>query len=415
MYEKDNRLGGHSNTVDVNSSIGTLPVDTGFIVYNEHNYPNLTALFDYLGVETQACSMSFSVSNHHMEYAGGEGLGGIFAQGSNGLRPEFWRMLIDIVRFYRRMGSENASIPNDISLGELLKQQKLSRSFIYNHLLPMGAAIWSTPMEKMLEYSASSFIEFCRNHGLLQLANRPQWHSVVGGSREYVTRIVNDYRGQLLCNRAVKSVRRMGGRILLEDWQGNREDFDELVFACHPDQSLKMLSDANAEETALLGAFHYQRNRAILHSDETLMPKNKAAWAAWNYLSDGASDVSVSYWMNKLQHLDCPEAMIVSLNPLNMPREDKIHASFLYDHPMFNHETKQAQTQLWDLQGKNNTWFCGAWCGHGFHEDGLQSGLLVAEALSGLARPWSDRRDHWNARIPLPESWCRGKLSTEAA
>ncbi|MBB6520089.1 NAD(P)/FAD-dependent oxidoreductase [Pseudoteredinibacter isoporae] len=415
LYEKDDRLGGHSNTVEVDSSIGKLPVDTGFIVYNERNYPNLMALFDHLGVKTQACSMSFSVSNHQMEYAGGEGLSGIFAQSANSLRPEFWRMLVDIIRFYRRMSDEEQSVPNDISLGELLEQQKLSRSFIYNHLLPMGAAIWSTPMDKMLEYSASSFIEFCRNHGLLQLANRPQWHSVVGGSREYVKRIIDEYQGELLCNRAVKSVRRLGGRVLIEDWQGNREDYDELVMACHPDQSLKLLNDASEEESRLLRLFQYQRNRAILHSDESLMPKSKSAWAAWNYLSDGASEVSVSYWMNKLQHLECPEAMIVSLNPLEMPDEDKIHASFLYDHPMFNNDTKQAQTELWNIQGHNNTWFCGAWCGHGFHEDGLQSGLIVAEALGGLSRPWSDDGAKWNARIPLPDSWRKTSASIEAA
>lgn len=415
LYEKDDRLGGHSNTVEADSSVGKVPVDTGFIVYNERNYPNLTALFDYLGVKTQACSMSFSVSNHCMEYAGGEGFGGIFAQASNSFRPEFWRMLVDIVRFYRRMDSDSQAIPEEMSLGELLTREGLSQSFIYNHLLPMGAAIWSTPMDKMLDYSARSFIEFCRNHGLLQLANRPQWHSVVGGSREYVKRIVSDFNGELLCNRAVKSVRRMGGRVFIEDWQGNQDDYDELVMACHPDQSLKILSDASAEESSILSVFKYQRNRAILHSDESLMPKSKAAWAAWNYLSDGASDVSVSYWMNKLQHLQCPEAMIVSLNPLRIPDEEKIHASFLYDHPMFNNETKRAQTELWNVQGKNNTWFCGAWCGHGFHEDGLQSGLIVAEALSGMSRPWLDEGSQWNARIPLPKFWSKKAPSIEAA
>jgi len=204
-------------------------------------------------------------------------------------------------------------------------------------------------------------------------------------------------------------------KISIEDWQGKKEHYDEVVFACHPDQSLKLLEDIRADEKELLGCFEYQRNRAILHSDENLMPKNKSAWAAWNYLSDGNSDVSVSYWMNKLQHLKCEEAMIVSLNPLRMPQESKIHASFLYDHPLFNQKTKQAQKSLWSIQGKHNTWFCGAWCGHGFHEDGLQSGLLVAEAISDVKRPWLTDDDKWNSRIPLSRSFDGWMKRNEAA
>ena len=415
LYEKDDRLGGHSNTVDAVSRLGGIPVDTGFIVYNEHNYPNLTALFDHLGVSTQACAMSFSVSNERFEYAGGEGLQGLFAQLANVLKPQFWRMLIDIISFYRKMNVQNLEIDKDISLGELLREMKMSDVFCRHHLLPMGAAIWSTPMDKMLDYPAASFIEFCQNHGLLQLYNRPQWHSVCGGSREYVKKLVDDFQGTALCNRAVKSVRRIASKILIEDWQGKKEHYDEVVFACHPDQSLKLLEDIRADEKELLGCFEYQRNRAILHSDENLMPKNKSAWAAWNYLSDGNSDVSVSYWMNKLQHLKCEEAMIVSLNPLRMPQESKIHASFLYDHPLFNQKTKQAQKSLWSIQGKHNTWFCGAWCGHGFHEDGLQSGLLVAEAISHVKRPWLTDDDKWNSRIPLSRSFDRWMKRNEAA
>ena len=280
----------------------------------------------------------------------------------------------------------------------------------------MGAAIWSTPMDKMLDYPAEAFIRFCNNHGLLQVKDRPQWHTVVGGSREYVTRLCDQVKGQILTHHAIRQVRRMGGKVLVSDRQGGEWMFDHIVFACHADQSLKLLSDIRPEEQDVLRHFRFERNRAVLHSDTALMPKRRSVWSSWNYLGNDISQggqLSVSYWMNALQPLATTQPMIVTLNPYQEPREGSVHASFLYDHPVFDQSAIEAQEKLWHIQGNHNTWFCGAWCGYGFHEDGLQSGLLVAEALSDTQRPWEI--EGMNSRIPLPINWKPTRYKAEAA
>jgi predicted NAD/FAD-binding protein len=407
LFEKDDRFGGHSNTVVVNTQDGPIPVDTGFIVYNPVNYPNLTALFQHIGVDTVATDMSFAVSAEqgNIEY-NGNGLGGIFASWSNLFNPRVWRMLIDVLRFYRECKHWPDQISEQTTLGQLLEQKGFSNELRDLHLIPMGAAIWSTPASQMLEYPALSFLRFCQNHGLLQVNDRPQWHTVKGGSREYVRKLIAQIQPSTICNRGVRRIIRREDGVELIDSRGEQRHFDEVVLACHADQALALLSDASEQEQLLLGAFEYQRNRAILHSDTRLMPRNRKVWSSWNYMSqenrdDSAQEgsLAVSYWMNKLQPLATDQPLIVTLNPPVEPEEGSIHCSFLYDHPVFSENAISAQQELHKLQGQNRTWFCGSYFGYGFHEDGLQSGLAVAEALGAPKRPWSvaeeSGRIHW--------------------
>lgn len=397
LFEKDDRLGGHSNTVEVDIAGSRIAVDTGFIVFNPVNYPNLVKLFETLDVASCETEMSFAVSldRGRLEYSG-TSLNGLFAQRGNLLRPRFWTMISDLLRFYR-MSADMLSIPaiESITLRELLQQGGYGEAFIRDHLIPMGAAIWSTPADKMLDYPAMSFLRFCQNHGLVQLKDRPQWRTVIGGSREYVSRIAATLDGNIRLNSHIHRIHRLDGKVILEDLHGGRETFDHVVLACHADQALELLAQPDQQERELLRCFPYQRNRAILHSDTALMPRRRGAWASWNYLADsqaestqGGSDLSVTYWMNSLQPLKTDTPLLVTLNPLVEPEAGSIHRSFLYDHPVFSLEAIAAQKRLWDLQGVRNTWYCGAYFGYGFHEDGLQAGLAVAEALGGLPRPW---------------------------
>ncbi|WP_370978568.1 NAD(P)/FAD-dependent oxidoreductase [Agaribacterium sp. ZY112] len=407
LYEKDDRLGGHSNTVSfnlptdsksrahtANDSAEKVDVDTGFIVYNPINYPNLVQLFKYFNVENCKTEMSFgiSINEGQLEYSG-TGLRGLFSQKSNLLKPKFWGMIRELTRFYRDAEAlEQKYELDNISLGDLLERENYGKSFIYDHLLPMGAAIWSTPVDKMLNYPASSFMRFCRNHGLVQLKDRPQWRTVVGGSINYVNKLAEHFQGELKLNSRIHRIIRRDGFVYIEDHHGKQDCYDEVVLACHSDQALALLDQASDEEQRLLSCFPYQRNKAYLHTDDSLMPKRKQAWSAWNYLSAGKRDqsqqVCVTYWMNRLQPLSTETDLFVSLNPIKEPKPDKIIRSFFYDHPEFGKNALSAQKELWSLQGKQQTWFCGAYFGYGFHEDGLQAGLAVAEQLGGIERPW---------------------------
>jgi predicted NAD/FAD-binding protein len=404
LYEKDDRMGGHSNTVEVEVDVNASaqPVDTGFIVYNERNYPNLVALFEHLGVQTRATDMSFAASLEagRFEYSG-SGLRGLFAQPKNILRPRMWSMLRELRRFYREAPTTLATPGSaELTLGDYLKQQGYGEAFVQDHLLPMGAAIWSTPAQDMLQYPLTAFVRFCQNHGLLSLAERPTWRTVVGGSREYMRKLTAAYSDRVRLNTAVRAIRRLPDRVLIEDRQGGIDSFDHVVMAAHADQSLHLLADADPAERKLLSKFRYERNLALLHSDPALMPHNKRAWASWNFLSHGRGEeqkVSVTYWMNRLQHISDDSPLFVTLNPLQQPQAGRILRSFMYEHPLFDQEAIAAQRLLWNLQGVRRTWFCGAYFGHGFHEDGLQAGLAVAEQLGGLRRPW--RLDQPNSRI----------------
>jgi len=408
LFEKDDRLGGHSNTVSFNLDSTNVDVDTGFIVFNPVNYPNLVKFFQTLDVATCDTDMSFAVSINQgsLEYSG-TGLKGLLAQKRNLVRPSFWKMIRELLHFYKH--SETFASHYDLdrmTLGELLMQQGYSQQFIYDHLLPMGAAIWSTPVEKMLNYPASSFLRFCRNHGLVQLKDRPQWQTVIGGSKRYVDKIAADLNGKIRLNSRIHKIVRSEEGVFVVDHHGKQERFDDVVLACHSDQALALLDAPTEEEKRLLQIFPYQRNKAYLHLDQSLMPKRKAVWSSWNYMSEGERDqtqeVSVTYWMNQLQPLKTEKPVFVSLNPLEEPEEGSIIRTFFYDHPEFGRDALASQKELWSLQGQQSTWFCGAYFGYGFHEDGLQSGLAVAEALGGIPRPWA--LEDKNSRIFVTET-----------
>ena len=395
VYEKRDRLGGHSATVDVKIAGKTIPVDTGFIVYNENNYPNLIRLFKYLGVKTAASDMEFSVSldNGKLEWKGGKKLSGIFAQPTNILSPSFLKMLRDIFRFNKRarVDLQNGALCG-LTFDDYLNKTGFSKRLKNDYLVPMTSAIWSTPSKKMLEFPAESLIQFMKNHSLIQ-SERPSWRTVSGGSREYVSRLNADTNAKFRKNAEVVSIERAANGVSVTDINGHTELFDEVVLASHSDQSLKMLKDASAEEQAILSSVQYVQNDVWLHRDPSLMPKRKKAWAAWNYIGNrnvlDDRDVSVTYWMNRLQNIDENHPLFITLNPINEPNPDLTIERYQYAHPLFNSDAIEAQNRLDTIQGKNRVWFCGAWTGFGFHEDGLKSGLKVARTLGGIV-PWDE-------------------------
>lgn len=406
LFEAGSRLGGHSNTVDASG----IQVDTGFIVYNEVTYPNLTALFAHIGVRSKPSEMSFAVSldGGRLEYSG-TGLGGLLAQPGNVGRPRFWRMLRELLRFYREAPYDISRI-GECSLAEYLDAKGYGAAFREDHLYPMAAAIWSTPAAEVGNYPAAAFIRFCKNHGLLKLAGRPMWRTVDGGSRKYVERLAELFTGRIFLGRGIRSIARRSGGAWLTDAEGVEQRFDQVVVATHANQALRLLTDASHEEEQLLGSFGYSRNEAVLHSDPRLMPRRKRAWSSWNYLAETQGEtrkLSVTYWMNRLQSLPDRQPLFVTLNPAVEPEARTVRHREIYEHPAFDAAAMRAQRALWSLQGVRNTWFCGAYFGAGFHEDGLQSGLAVAEALGGVRRPWDvpdeSGRIHISAAVSRPD------------
>ena len=396
VFEAADRVGGHSNTVTFQTEKGPVSVDTGFIVYNETTYPNLTALFKTLDVPTAASNMSFAVSLNDggFEYSGGTGFG-LLAQKRNAIRPRFWAMLSDLLRFYRN-APRDLPVMGDMSLDDYLSRNRYGSAFRDDHLYPMAAAIWSTPAMEVGRYPAAHFIKFCSNHGLLLLRNRPVWRTVVGGAQEYVKRITTPFADRIRLSTPVKHISRIPGYVEIAGESGKFERFDDVVIATHADQALNMLSDATRAERRILGAFTYTKNRAVLHTDSSFMPRRRAAWSSWNYVADTRIETgqpSITYWMNKLQPLGDTPDTFVTLNPAREPEQGKIIAEETYHHPVFDAGTEQMRQELWALQGLRNTWFCGAYFGSGFHEDGIQAGLAVAEDLGGLKRPWQVAED----------------------
>jgi uncharacterized protein len=395
LYEAADRLGGHSNTVMVETADGELPVDTGFIVFNDKNYPNLVALFDHLGVATDASDMSFaaSIEDGAFEYSG-TGLKGILGQRRNAARPRFWRMLSDVLRFYREaeslMGRPDLQA---MTLGDYLDRENYSKVFIDDHLLPMGAAIWSMTTTDMRAYPLQAFIRFFVHHGLILLSGRPLWRTVSGGSRQYVRRIAEDFKGEIRLNCGVARIERLAaGGVTITDIRGDVDRFDTVIVATHANDALRMLGDADEMETRILGGFRYTDNVAVLHSDVRLMPKRKAVWSSWNYIGgkreNDSAPLCVTYWMNRLQNLPERHPLFVTLNACRDIREESVIGTYHYTHPLFDLASMAAQREVWALQGRRDTFFCGAHFGSGFHEDGLQAGLAAAEAATGLKRPW---------------------------
>ena len=394
VFEASSHVGGHAHTVEVELSGKTVPVDLGFIVYNERNYPNLTRLFEAIEAPTRKSVMSFAVSarDGRFEYRGST-RGLFLEQPRNLFRRHAWRLARDTVRFYRAAPAVLASADPNLTLGDCVARGGYSDAFIDDHLLPMGAAIWSTSPKRMLDFPASSFLSFCANHGLTSLACRPQWRTVRGGAREYIERLTRPFADRIHTGRAVISVHREADGVLVRDKSGRVERFDEVVLAGHADQSLTLLGDgATLPEQQALSAFKYERNSVVLHSDRRLMPRNRAIWSSWNYISttdgDRTSNASVTYWMNRLQGLRSPRPLFVSLNPVREPAAHMTFQSIACDHPSFDHHALAAQRGLPSIQGINRTWFAGSYCGHGFHEDALVAGFAVAAAL-GAPAPWA--------------------------
>ncbi len=392
VYEAGTYVGGHSNTIDVPDGQGVVGVDTGFIVYNPPNYPNLCALFDHLNVPTKTAPMTFSVSLNDGDYEySGTRLGGIFGQPTNLINAEHWRMLKDLLRFFKNAPRDAERLPVEVTLGAYLSQEGYSPSFIHKHLAPMAGAIWSTPVDAMMQYPMRAFVRFFENHGLLKVSNRPKWRTVDGGSRAYVERMLQTGDFEVRLSSSVREVWRRHGAVKIVDAQGKHEEFDHVVLATHADQALRLLQDPDVRETELLGSFRYTDNLAVVHSDPALMPRRRSLWSSWNYIgqSEAAGSLTVSYWMNALQTLDMRSDVFVTLNPPFNPDKSKEIARFDYQHPLFDVAALQAQQDLWTIQGRSNTWYCGSYFGAGFHEDGLQSGLAVAEDLGNVPRPWS--------------------------
>jgi hypothetical protein len=392
LYEADDRIGGHSNTVEAPSPSAPVAVDTGFIVYNEANYPNLKALFEHLSVPTKPAHMSFAVSidDGAFEYSS-HGIPALFAQKRNWVSPKFWRMISDLLRFQKQAPKDLAEMERTgETLEAYLNRNGYGDLFKEAHLLPQAAAIWSCSMGQMSAYPAASFVRFYMNHNLLTYDLRPTWRTVDGGSREYVRRLHADFAGRTVLKAGVVAVSRDAAGATLRFADGRTERFDAVLLATHSDQALRLLDQPTADERRLLGAIRYRANKAILHRDVSAMPKRRKAWAAWTHkgYSDRSGEGGVTYWMNELQSLSGPP-LFVSLNPAKEPDPSLVIGEWDYEHPVFDRAAVAAQSELWSLQGQGGVWFAGAWFGSGFHEDGLQAGLAAAEQMGGVRRPWT--------------------------
>lgn len=390
LFEAEGWFGGHAHTVDVSLDGITHGVDTGFLVFNERTYPQLIRLFAELGVETAASDMSFSVQSPATGWQWcGSDLNSVFAQRRNLLSPRFWSMLTDIVRFNRlatALALRNADVELDEPIAAFLDRHAFGEPFRDGYFLPMIGCIWSCPTDQMLRFPVGTMIRFCHNHGLIQLTDRPRWHTVRGGSKHYVARMVSAVadRRALTPVRAVRRLPAGGGVSVCTE--GGEERFDAVVLATHTDQSLALLADATPPERRVLGAIRYQDNRVVLHTDATVLPPLRRAWAAWNYeraaeRSREDAAVCLHYLINRLQPLPWQQPVLVSMNPLRAIRDDAVLGQWTYAHPVFDRAALQAQAELASIQGQDRIWFCGAWTRYGFHEDGLVSGLAVAQAL----------------------------------
>jgi len=385
VYEAAGHIGGHTHTHAVEQAGRVYHVDTGFIVYNDRTYPNFIRLLDELGVESQPSTMSFSVRNEHsgLEYCG-TSLNTVFAQRRNLLRPKFWNMLRDILRFNREAPMLLTQPGNEISLGEYLDENHYSREFVDQYIIPMGAAIWSTDAERMQRFPARFFVRFFHHHGLLSVNNHPQWRVIRGGSARYAEKLTAPFRDRIHLHTPVEWVRRLPGQVLIKARGCETERFDAVFLACHSDQALRLLADASPDEREVLGAIPYQPNEAVLHTDTRLLPRSRRAWAAWNYhvLPQQRDRVALTYNMNILQSLDAPTPFLVTLNHSEAIDPAKIIKRVDYDHPLFTPQGVAAQARQREINGPLNTYYCGAYWRNGFHEDGVVSALDALQHFS---------------------------------
>ena len=395
LFEKNEKIGGHTNTITLDIEGKKQPVDTGFIVFNTPNYPNLTAMLKNLNVQTQETEMSFSVTadGGRMEYSGNN-LNTLFAQRSNLLSVAHWKMISEILRFNKQAKKDlSADLPLTLSLGDYLDQHGFSQRMRDYYLLPMAAAIWSCPLETMMLFPIGSFLQFFENHGLLNIEDRPQWESVVNGSEQYLKAILEKDAFKVKLASPVEKIYKTDFGLAVRTQGGDESVFDDVVFASHADETYRMLNDSLKADFHILDNFKYQENIAYLHSDLSLMPKRKLAWAAWNYLRDTQSKespVAVTYWMNLLQNIQVETPLLVTLNPSKPPLKSLTHQRIVYEHPVFDAAAMSSQSKLGSLQGKHNIWFCGSYFGYGFHEDGLTSSVNLAK-LWNIDLPWENK------------------------
>jgi len=389
VFEKETRAGGHSRTIEIDVEGRKVPVDTGFIVFNRRNYPHLTEMFRHLGVETHKSDMSFgaSIRGGYLEY----GSKGMFSQKRNLLRPAFWRMVFDILRF-NRAAEKMLDHPDELTLAECLDKLGMGEWFRRYYLQAMGAAIWSCSVETILEFPARTFIRFFKNHGLLTIDDHPQWYTVTGGSCEYVRKLSAGFSDKIRTGSGVRRVRRVAEGVEVTDSQGESAVYDRAIFACHADEALALLEDADDLEKEILGAFRYGKNRVVVHGDASFMPRRRGAWASWVYLSEAEVDrepvVSLSYWMNNLQNLPTEKPIIITLNPPRRPAAGSVYDEHVFSHPVFTLGALRAQQRMDELQNRRNVGFCGAYMRYGFHEDGLLSAVNLCRDVFGVEPPW---------------------------
>jgi len=387
VFEKENHFGGHSYTVEIphNSSNDLISIDLGFIVFNKINYPNLIKLFDSLQVPYELSNMSFSISvkNSNVEYSG-SGFKGIFSNKNNFLNFNFLKMIKEIIFFYKEAEKMDETKYHDLLLGDLLKSKKMSDYFVNFHIIPMVAAIWSMPLDLAKQMPVSLFLNFFKNHGLFKIKNRPQWYTVKGRSKVYVDKVLKTISGEYFKNYEIKKVFRNHNYIRLYYGSSNEYfDYDHVVFATHADQALQLIKNPTDKEKKILKNFVYKKNIAYLHCDDFFMPKNKKAWSSWNSILDKRelNKSCVTYWLNKLQNLKTEKDYFLTLNPILDINNKKIIKKVEFTHPFYDMKTIKAQKNLSELQGVNNSWFCGSYFGYGFHEDGLKSAITVANKL----------------------------------
>ena len=393
LFEKNSKLGGHSNTVTIEQENKKYSVETGFIVLNDKNYPIFTSLLKHLNIGVNNSSMSFSVSVDKGQFEYSSSYIGLLGQTKNIIDPKYWGMLRDINYFYNNALKDVKDCPDNETLGQFLKRFNYSNKFIDYHLVPMTASIWSCPTKSILNFPIKSLLVFFENHKLLNIYNRPKWSTVNKGSREYVKKIQSLLKGKIYTNAKVNKISKSKEGIRVH-YQDGIKTFDKVILACHADQSSEILIENFSEEANLLKDFKYQKNTSILHSDINFMPKRKSVWSSWNYITEtgNSGNLSITYWMNELQGINSPKPILLSLNPKILPNPDLIYGQYSYSHPILDNNAINIQKKLSSIQGKNNLWFCGAWTGFGFHEDGVKSAVEIASSHN-IDLPWFQSKE----------------------
>ena len=393
LFEKNSKLGGHSNTVTIEQENKKYSVETGFIVLNDKNYPIFTSLLKHLNIGVNNSSMSFSVSVDKGQFEYSSSYIGLLGQTKNIIDPKYWGMLRDINYFYTNALRDVKDCPDNETLGQFLKRFNYSNKFIDYHLVPMTASIWSCPTKSILNFPIKSLLVFFENHKLLNIYNRPKWSTVNKGSREYVQKIQSLLKGKIYTNAKVNKISKSKEGIRVH-YQDGIKTFDKVILACHADQSSEILIENFSEEANLLKDFKYQKNTSILHSDINFMPKRKSVWSSWNYITEtgNSGNLSITYWMNELQGINSSKPILLSLNPKILPNPDLIYGQYSYSHPILDNNAIKIQKKLSSIQGKNNLWFCGAWTGFGFHEDGVKSAIEIANSHN-IDLPWFQSKE----------------------